>query len=140
MNITIGSLTLTGGIQCYDWSELLASPAKVGRDRRIPGVPGVSARPRVVPELRAALSIRFLGYLNANGTPYVGDAHENVYTLIAALRAVADVTSVQTLQFPGADNADVIVEELTPPRFETPSIATAVLDLTLVDGPLDFSS
>lgn len=139
--LQIGSLRLDGGIRCLDWSDLFASPPKRGQNRPIPGETGSAVRSRVVPEARVALVLQLFGNLNVDGTAFAGDQEENVYTLFNSLRAVADVTTTQTLQFVGRGvSVDCIVEELTSPRFQAPRFARCVLDITLPDGPVDLAA
>jgi hypothetical protein len=137
MTLAIGSLQLTGGIECYDWSELVASPRKRGVNRPIPGVTGASVRPRTLAEHRALVLVRIHGYLNADGSRYTGtDSHGNVLTLYGLLRQVADDTDTQVLELDGCVPALCIVEELSPPTFDSYNIARCVLDVTLPAGPL----
>lgn len=139
--LQIGTLRLDGGIRCLDWSDLFASPPKRGSNRIIAGETGRYARTRVQDEARVGLVLQLYGNLNVDGTAFAGDATENIYTLFNSLRAVADTTSTQTLQFVGRGvSVDCIVEELTSPRFQSPRYARCVLDLTLPDGPVDLAA
>jgi len=136
--LQIGTLRLDGGIRCVDWSDLFASPPKRGSNRIIAGEAGRYARTRVMDEARVGLVLQLYGTLNVDGTAFTGDQAENVYTLFNTLRAIADETDTQTLQFVGRGvSVDCIVEELTSPRFQAPRFARCVLDITLPDGPVD---
>jgi hypothetical protein len=141
-HIVLGTLTLDGGIVCNDWADLLQSPPKRGQNRLVPGQAGRVVRPRVMDEMRAALPVRLKGWLNVDGTLYAGDPHDNVYALWDVLRGVCDVTVPQTLQLvtgAGTFTGECVVEELTAPKFETPTLAAAVIDVTFAGGPLDFT-
>lgn len=137
--VKIGTLILrTRGIECFDWSDVLQRPAKRGQNRAVPGVAGRRFRPRVNDEVRAVLPVRLNGAYDGN-TLFTGDRHLKVYDHFKTVAAVADVGTVQTLTFVrGATTTavDCVVEELTAPNFETPSIAVVVLGVTLPNGPM----
>jgi hypothetical protein len=142
-HITIGALILrTRAYDCWDWSDLLNHPAKRGTDRIIPGVAGRSVRPRVVDAARCVLPVRLNGDWTANNTSAGGtdiQRHERVYDHLKTLHTIVTPTTTQTLTFTyGAKSVSVscIVEGCTAPQFETPSLATVVLDVTLPAGPL----
>ena len=137
--VQIGTLILrTRAIDCHDWSDLFQT-VKRGEDRVIPGVAGRAVRPRQLDHVRAALPVRLNGaYLVNHWT--AGDAHRRVYDHLADLDAVVSVLGAQTLTFhyDGSTSqvADCIVEGVTAPTFDTPSVARVVLDVTLPGGPL----
>ena len=132
-------------LRCYDWSDLLKSPPKRGSNRVIAGETGRLARNRVADEARVALRWRVNGrYQHPTGAEFVGDdaaRHSNVYTLLGVLRALADDPEPQQLQLVGVmgSSVDCLVEEMTAPSFESPWVATFVLDVTLPDGPIVLS-
>jgi hypothetical protein len=140
--VTIGTLVLrTRGIDCFDWSDLFRV-TKAGANRRIPQQTGRAVRPRFLDEVRAALPVRLNGFFDADGDPYVGDPHDNVYSLFGILQAVAAVNTPQVLSFTrpsGSVTANCIVEELGGLTFVTPELATVVLDVTLPGGPLELT-
>jgi hypothetical protein len=132
VTLTIGTFTFADPIFCYDWSDLLKGGAKRGGNRPVPGVAGRAVRPRVADEVRAGLAVRI-----------IADTHQDVYGHLATLRAVCDVNVPQTLTLnwgTGSASADCIVEEMGPPSFQTPTICTLVVDVTLPDGPLNLAS
>jgi hypothetical protein len=140
--ITLGGLVCrTYGIDCTDWSGLLASP-KRGADRIIPQQTGVAVRPRYLAAVRAPLPFVLNGMFNADGTFATGDPHANVYTLLATLRAILDDTAPIVLELVrpvGTVTSRCIVEEVGAPDFPTPGVAKLMVDVTLPDGPLDLT-
>jgi len=138
--ISLGGVAFrSAAIRCYDWSDLLKSPPKRGSNRVIAGESGRYARTRVADELRAGLAFRVAGHWDhPGGGAHAGDPHTNMYTLLDTLRGVCDVATVQQLQLVGvmAASVDCIVEEMGPPTFGAPHIATLVVDVTLPDGPV----
>jgi hypothetical protein len=139
--ISLGGVAFRSwALRCYDWSDLLKSPSKRGSNRVIAGEEGRLARVRVGDELRAGLRFRVSGrWQHPSGDPFTGDPHENMYDLLGVLRGVCDEPDVQQLQLVGVmgSSVDCIVEEMGPPRFESPTVATLVVDVTLPDGPVD---
>lgn len=138
--ISLGGVAFrSAAIRCYDWSDLLKSPPKRGSNRTIASEAGRYARTRVTDELRAGLAFRIHGqWDHPAGGATAGDPHANVYTLLDTLRGVCDDTEVQQLQLVGvmASSVDCIVEEMGPPTFQSYSIATLIVDVTLPDGPV----
>jgi len=141
--ISLGGVNFRSrAIRCSDWSDLLKSGPKRGSNRVIAGEDGRLARVRVQDELRVGLQFRVQGrWQHPAGAAFTGDRHANMYTLLNVLRGVADDPEVQQLQLVGVmgSSVDCIVEEMGPPRFDAPWIATVVLDVTLPDGPVDLS-
>ena len=138
--IVLGSLVCrTYGIDCTDWSGLLRSP-KRGTDRIIPQQAGVAVRTRYPAAVRAGLPFTLNGMFTADGTFATGDPHDNVYSLLATLRATCDALVPITLQLVRPTvtvTSRCIVEEVSDPDFPTPSIGKLIVDVTLPDGPLD---
>jgi hypothetical protein len=139
--ISLGGVNFRSrAIRCSDWSDLLKSPPKRGSNRVIAGEEGRLPRTRVPDELRAGLQFRIQGRWNhPAGTAHTGDRHANMYTLLNVLRGVCDDPDVQQLQLVGvmSGSVDCIVEEMGPPNFPAPWVATLVVDVTLPDGPVD---
>lgn len=150
-HVTVGGLLLRSrAVDCDDWSDLLKSPAKRGVNRAVRGQSGRKVRPRANDELRGLLPVRLDGSWDQDNVRESGgpvEWHANLYTLLAEVRQIADVTSPQTLSFvwPGGTTAaDCIVEEMSEPAFGSLSggpmwSARVVLDVTLPDGPLDLA-
>jgi len=141
--ISLGGVAFRSpALRCYDWSDLLKSPSKRGSNRVIAGEPGRFPRVRVPDELRAGLAFRVAGaWDHPGGGFHTGDAHANMYDLLGVLRGVCDDPEVQQLQLVGVmdSSVDCIVEEMGPPRFDGPEVATLVVDVTLPDGPIVLS-
>ena len=141
--ISLGGVAFRSpALRCYDWSDLLKSPSKRGSNRVIAGEAGRFPRVRVPDELRAGLRFRVSGrFQHPSGDRFVGDAHANMYDLLGVLRGVCDDPEVQQLQLVGVmdSSVDCIVEEMGPPRFDAPHVATLVVDVTLPGGPIDLS-
>lgn len=130
-------------IRCYDWGDLLKSPPKRGSNRVIAGEPGRLARPRVADEMRVGLPFQINGrFVHPGDAPFTGNSHNNLYTLLAALRVVCDVGTVQQLRLVGAMAAsvDCIVEEMGPPTFQADDIVSLVVDVTLPGGAVTYSA
>jgi hypothetical protein len=128
--VTLGGLTLRGDITCYDWADLFKT-SKRGANRPIPGTAGRAVRVRVTDEVRAGLAIRI-----------IGATHDDVYTHLATLQTVCAVNGPQDLTFVwagGSVTVACVVEEMGPPTFLAPQVATLVVDVTLPDGPLDLT-
>ena len=87
----------TRAIECFDWTDLLASPPKRGENRVIPGLHGTEVRARVRDELRASIQLRLYGEWTEDNDPVPGDAGDwmaKVYEHLATVRTVTEKTGV----------------------------------------------
>jgi hypothetical protein len=129
--ITIGSFTFDAhgsavGIVAYDWSDLVKS-TKRGANRVVPQVAGRAVRGRVKDEVRAGLAVRVLG-----------SSHADVDLRLDDLEAInLDTVQTLTLDFgTHSRSGDVIVEEIGPVTYLTPTVGSLVVDLTFPGGRL----
>lgn len=139
--VTLGGLIMgSRAIDCYDWSDLMGSAGKRGDDFVAQGVAGVTERTRTEDALRALLHVRVNArYDQDNVRVAASSARANLYTLLAAVRAKAEVNTTQTLSLTasgGPYSADAVVVGGFQPRHHSPYIVTFTLDVLLPDGGL----
>lgn len=144
--VTLGGL-MSGSraIDCYDWSDLEGTADKKVENWPNPGGAGVLPLPAPEDGMRALLHYRVDGSYDQDnnivspGTDFAG-WRTNFYTLMAAVRAVTKLSTVQTLQLTvasgGPHSADCLVIGGIKPAHEVPWLATFTVDVLLPDGSL----
>jgi len=98
--VAVGGVALaTAAYDLTDWSELLAEPEKRGEDYTVDGVAGATAVDRVRDVHRAICKVRVDGSWTSEGVRRAASAwHAGCYTNWAVLKALAEVTTTQTVE------------------------------------------
>ena len=121
------------GLYCRDWSDLLAAPAKRGRNRTVPGERGVAERPRVAGALRALLHIQA-----------VGADHDDCLELLEDLADLLDYDGMLEVTVHrgslSALSGELQVEDPDTPQFVSDAVARLVVDVTVPAGRLEAAS
>lgn len=143
-------LALDGAWHLVDPTPFLAKGRMRGRDRAVPGVDGMSARPRVLGPLNVVASLRVFGVKDENGDTHsdrrIG-LRDNIGYLTSNLLppygASDTATIVHTFSDGSTRSATCIVNELTVVstfEFAAGRAAVLAMDVTVLEGELSDDS
>lgn len=138
--VTLGGLMMgSRAINCFDWGDLLGTADKRGTDFTATGVAGVTARDRVEDAMRVLLRVRIDARWDQDNVRQAQSTwRANLYTLLDAVRTVAETDGVQTLQLTrpggGPHSADAMVVDGFRPQFVHDAQVELTLDVLLPDG------
>lgn len=141
--VTLGALM--GGsraVDCFDWYELMGIAPRRTEPYLAPGFAGVVPRASVEDALEAKTKWRLDGRFDQDNVEQVESTwRANLYTHIAALRAVCEVGSTQTVQLTrpggGPHSASCQVLEVHGPKeTASPYVVEFAVVLLLPNGAL----